>query len=212
MTAGLRIAVFAVVLSAAFAPRAYGQLENRLAVGVSASGHVAESSKTDGAILTGLQWRFGHDKGGWGWQYSLNWFETGVNQPIADHRADIGRLHVRPLMGGYGYTWSRGRAAISSSLVAGYAFASFKLDPAAADDYRARLGARNVTTEAGNTLAINPEVHAWYDFSKRVGLKVSTGFIVARPSITMKSSLGEDVRHINADTFLLKLGVVYKIF
>jgi hypothetical protein len=191
---------------------AVGQIENRLAVGLSTTGQIADSSRTDGTVTFGLEWRFGHSKPGWGWQYAFNWFDTGVNQPIAGQKVDFGHLHIRPVMGGYGYTWVRGRTSLTADLVAGYAFSSFDLSPAADEMYRARLGARTVTSEAGNTFVVNPEVHGWYDLTKRIGLKISGGLMVARPSVTMFSTLGEDRRDINADTFMINVSAVYKIF
>jgi hypothetical protein len=192
--------------------RAYAQSENKLAAGLSATGQIADSSKTDGAVTFGMEWRFGHGRPGWGWEYAFNWFDTGVNQLIAGQKVDLGHLHIRPFMGGYGYSWIHGRTAITADLVAGYAFVTFDLEQAADDDYRARLGARSVTSKAGNTFVVYPEVHGWYDLTKRIGVKVSGGFMVARPSVTMYSSLGEDRRSINADTFMITVSVVHKIF
>jgi hypothetical protein len=211
--ARLRVLGVALLVMGFAAPHAYGQVENKLAVGVKTSGQIADSSKTDGRVELGIEWRWNHDRPGWGWQMELfNWFDTGVNQPIAGQKVDLGQLRVRPLMGGYGYTWTRGRTVVTAELVAGYAFASFDLDPAAGDAYRTRLGARNVTTEAGNTFVVNPELIVWHDLAKRIGLRVSGAFMVARPSVTVISSLGDDRRGINADTVTITIGVVYKIF
>jgi len=164
-------------------------------------------------VVIGLEWRFRHEKPGWGWQYALNWFETDLTEPIAGLNTDMGRLRIRPLMGGYGYTWVRGaRTYITADLLAGYAFTSFELDPSAEQTYRARMGVQSVTTDAGNTLAVNPEVHLWYDVNDRMGMKVTAGYVLARPSVTMTSSLGEDRRAINADAFQVGVSFVYKIF
>ena len=59
---------------------------------------------------------------------------------------------------------------------------------------------------------VNPEVIVWRDLTKRVGLRLSGGFMVARPSVTMITSAGEDKRSINADMAMITVGVVYKIF
>jgi len=208
------VLVVTLVVTMGFAaPHAYAQVDNKLAAGIKTSGHIADSSKTDGTVDFGIEWRWNHDKPGWAWQFELfNWFDTGVNQPIAGEKVDLGHIRIRPFMSGYGYTWTRGRTVITAEVVAGYAFASFDLDPAAGDAYRARLGARSVTTDAGNTFVVNPGVVVWHDLTKRIGLKVSGGFMVARPSVTMISSLGEDKRRINADTIIISVGVVHKIF
>jgi hypothetical protein len=195
------------------APHAYAQIDNKLAVGLKASGYIADSSKTDGSLSFGIEWRWNHDKPGWGVQMDLfNWFDTGVKQPISGQNVDLGMLRIRPLMVGYGYTWTRGRTVVTAELVGGYAFASFDLNPSADDMYRARTGVRSVTTETGNTFVVTPQVIVWRDLSKRVGLKLAGGFMVARPSVTMVSSVGEDTRAINADQAMITAAVVYKIF
>src|SRR6476659_624179 len=161
----VRLQAFGVILlmMSAAPPDAFAQIDNKLAMGIRAIGQIADSSKTDGSVQFGIEWRWNHDKPGWGWQTELfNWFDTGVNQPIAGQKVDLGKLHLRPFMGGYGYTWTRGRTVIIAELVAGYAFASFDLDPAADDAYRARMGAHGVTTEAGNTFVVNPELIVWH--------------------------------------------------
>lgn len=202
----------AACVAALCASQAEAQVENRVAVGVAVLGQIADSSDTDRTMVVAVEWRFRHDKPGWGWQYTLNWFETGLTQPIAGRDTDMGRLHIRPVMGGYGYTWVRRRTYITADLLAGYAFTSFELDPAAEATYRTRMGVRSVTSDASNTFAVNPEVHLWYDLNDRMGMKIAGGYVFARPSVTMTSSLGEDRRAINADAFQVGVSFVYKIF
>jgi hypothetical protein len=115
-------------------------------------------------------------------------------------------------MAGYGYTWVRGRAAITGDLVGGYSFNSLNLDPAAVQEYSRRLGATGVDAEATNAFALKPEVQIWYDLNSRFGLKIDGGYLIARPSVVITSSLGEDVHHIRADTFLITVGLVYSLF
>ena len=52
----------------------------------------------------------------------------------------------------------------------------------------------------------------WYDLTKKVGLHGSVGYIVARPDVTVRSSLGEDRRGIRADQFMVKIGLAYSVF
>src|SRR5262249_41286825 len=103
----------AVVFSTA--SRAAAQIDNDFAVGVNFTTRSAGSSMARGSNSVGLQWRIGHTDEGWGWQYAFNWFETEVHQSIGDRLTKLGRLHVRPLMGGYGYSWLVGHAAITAS-------------------------------------------------------------------------------------------------
>ena len=51
----------------------------------------------------------------------------------------------------------------------------------------------------------------WYDLNRRIGLKINGGYLITRPSVTIKSSLGSDKWSVRADTFLITFGVVYSI-
>ena len=48
--------------------------------------------------------------------------------------------------------------------------------------------------------------------NRRIGLRVNGGYLVARPSVTIVSTLGRAAQSIRADTFLITIGVVYSIF
>lgn len=206
----LPIVVFMILLSV---HDARAQTDSRLAVGANVTARVASSSDAGGSGSIGFEWRVGHAKPGWGWQDSIfDWFNTEVQGPIGSGTVELGQLRVRPLMAGYGYTWVRGRAAITADLVGGYTFNSFKLDPRALDEYARRLGATGVEAEGTNALAVKPEVQVWYDLNRRFGLKVNGGYGIARPSVVIRSSLGEDVRPVRADSFLVTVGLVYSLF
>jgi hypothetical protein len=121
-------------------------------------------------------------------------------------------MRVRPIMVGYGYTWVRNRTAITADLVGGYTLNSFTMDPAVAADYARRRGATGVEAEGTNVFAIKPEVQVWYDINSRFGLRLVGGYLIARPSVVITSSLGEDVRPVRADAFLITAGLVYSLF
>ena len=87
---------------------------------------------------------------------------------------------------------------------------SFRLDPSTIANYQ-RLGAGNGHGEATYTFVVKPELTLWYDLNRRIGIKANRGYLVARPSITIVSTLGRDAQSIRADTFLITVGVVYSI-
>jgi hypothetical protein len=192
---------------------ASAQTDSRLAVGASVTTRVTTSSDAHGSAAVGFEWRLGHATPGWGWQTSLfGWFDTDVEGPVATSRIDLGHVRVRPIMAGYGYTWVRGRTAITADLVGGYTLNSFRLDGPALADYAQRLGATGVESEATNAFALKPEVQVWYDINNRFGLRLNGGYLIAHPSLVIRSSLGEDVRPVHADTFLITAGIVYSLF
>jgi hypothetical protein len=191
---------------------ALAQTEGKFAVGAQLSTRTATGTDTSGTIGVSLLWRIGQAKSGWGWQYGLNWFSTDVDRSIGGSNTELGELKVRPILGGYGYTHVVGRTAITGKVMGGYAFASMRLTPAATDAYHDRVGARSVTADASNTIVVMPEVSAWYDINSKMGLRVSTGYIVARPNITVRSTAGEDKRRVHADMVTFRVGMVYSIF
>jgi hypothetical protein len=101
---------------------------------------------------------------------------------------------------------------VTADVLGGYSLNNFTLAPSASDAYRDRLGALGVSVDARNALVAKPEVGVWIDVSKKVGININGGYVVARPSITVRSTLGEDTRRIRADMFVLHVGAVYSIF
>jgi len=194
------------------------QTDGGVAVGVDASVRAARAGGTRGDTNVGFLYRLGHGRNGWGWQYGLSWFSAdlqqpvSVQQPVGNGASEFGELRVRPFMGGYGYSRRFGPALINANVLAGYAVNSFKLQPTFDDAYRQTLGAATVTADVSNGFVVRPELSAWVDLSRKVGLKLSAGYMIARPHVTVSSTLGRDTRHINADVLMLRVGAVYSIF
>jgi hypothetical protein len=202
---------FALVAFVCWPVVARAQTDNRLAVGGSVTTRIAGSSGADASSDVGFEVRIGHEGEEWGWAYSFfGWFDTDLQQSSLASATSLGRLRVRPIMLGYGYTWIRGRAAVTADLVGGFALNSFRIDPSVVADYQQR-GASNIRGEATNTFVVKPELTVWYDLNRRIGIKLNGGYLVSRPSVTVASTLGRDTRSIRADTFLITFGVVYSI-
>ena len=211
-----------VAFSLIFAPvgRASAQgeatIENRFALGaefkIKTSDRASDEDYARGQLGPGLLWRFGTPKAGWGFHWGLNWYAVKLERPIAGSVTELGELHVRPIMAGYGYTRLFGRYSISSDILGGYAFGSITLSDPAVDAYRRALGVPGATARATNTLVLKPEIGAWYDVNKRVYVNVNAGYMIARPDVMVETGAGTDVRTARADQFVLKVGVVYSIF
>jgi hypothetical protein len=208
-----RVLPAATALLLLFVTQARAQTDSRLAIGGSITARAASASESGGSAGAGFEWRLGHTKPGWGIENSVfSWFDTEVQGTIGPGAIQLGNMRIRPIMAGYGYTWVRGRLAITGDLVGGYSFNSLKLDASAVQEYSRRLGATGIDAEATNAFALKPEIQVWYDLNSRFGLKIDGGYLIARPSVVITSSLGEDVHHIRADTFLVTVGLVYSLF
>jgi hypothetical protein len=194
------------------APSAVAQSGGNVAVGMGVSSKAGIDRETDGHVNPGFLWRIGHGHDGWGWDYGLGWYAADLQQPVGAKSTDFGELHVRPFVGGYGYSKRFGRTQVSGKLLGGYAFNSFHMKPAFDDAYRQARGASSLTTDVSNTFVLRPEVSAWIDVSRKIGLNLSAGYTVARPEVTVSSSAGRDTRHIKADMLTLRIGAVYSIF
>ena len=86
------------------------------------------------------------------------------------------------------------------------------LNDTAGDRYRNALGVATVEADAANTFVLKPEVSTWIDLSPKIGLNISTGYMVARPHVILRTPAGQDKRRVNADMMMIKVGIVYSIF
>jgi hypothetical protein len=202
-----------VLLAALTTPcRAWAQSEGRFAIGGEFKTRMAGDDDVRGELGPGLLWRFGHGKPGWGFHWGLNWFGATLDRSIGSTRVELAKLNIRPFMAGYGYTYKIRRYTISGQALAGYAFSSMDVRAPALAAYREQLGASVTDVDVSNTFTFKPEVDVWYDLTRKVGLHGSAGYIVARPDVTVRSSLGEDRRSIRADQFMVKIGLAYSVF
>jgi hypothetical protein len=210
----MRRIIIGIVLLAAPSVPVKAQSAGKVAVGGSVGTRIAPSATVGGDKFGwGLLWRIGHSKEGFGWEGGLNWFTANVDHTVGGTPAfRLGEVHVRPFMVGYGYTHLVGPTAIKGSVQGGYAFSSFDAAPSAADVYRDRLGAHSLSTDTANTFVVKPQVSAWRDISPKVGVKVTAGYMIARPHLTVTSTLGEERQRIRADRFMVDVGVVYSVF
>jgi hypothetical protein len=188
------------------------QTGNRIAAGVAVSPARAADEASRGDTGIGLLWRLGHGNEGWGWKYGFGWYSADLDRQLDATRLEFGALRVRPILAGYGYSHTAGRAQISAGLLAGYAFNSFRPLASFRDAYRQRLGAQQFDAEVSNSLVLKPQLSTWIDLSRRIGLNLDVGYAISRPTMTISSSLGRERRKIRADMLIMKVGAVYSIF
>jgi hypothetical protein len=192
------------------------QNANRFALGaefkVKTSDRASGEDYARGQLGPGLLWRFGTPKSGWGFHWGLNWYAVKLERPVGGSVIELGELHVRPVMAGYGYTHVIRRYAITADVLGGYAIGSIKISDPALVTYQRALGVSSAEANATNTLVLKPEIGVWYDLTKKVFINVNAGYMFARPDVEIVTSAGTDSRKARADQFILKVGVVYSIF
>jgi len=193
------------------AANARAQTTGKVAIGASFTNRTALGNGAGDSKGPGFAWRIGHDKTGWGWHYGLNWFSTSVDRSIGGSDVDLGELRVRPLMGGYGYTFVTRRTSFALDMLAGYSFNKMTLSARAADAYRS-LGALDVNTAVRNSIVARPELNIWQDVNRKMGINVNIGYTFARPRVLVRTPLGVDDHRVRADMLAVTVGAVYRIF
>src|SRR5258705_8963425 len=141
MSRRARFASLAFCLLSLLSARAAAQVgepaKNRFALGgefkIKTSDRASQEDFARGQLGPGLLWRFGSPKPGWGFHWGLNWYAVKLERPIGGAVTELGELHIRPIMAGYGYTRIIRRYAITADMLGGYAVGSIAIsDPASA--------------------------------------------------------------------------------
>jgi len=210
----LRLAL--LILMGLFARDTYAQTDNRFAIGVDyvvrAPDHAAGEDYAHGKLGPGPMWRFGTTKTGWGFHWGFNWYAARLDRVIGGSSVELGQLEVRPFMAGYGYSYGIQRhTTITAAVLGGYALGSLHLEQGAVDAYT-RLGQQSAVAKASGTPVLKPELGVWYNLSRRVGLNVNAGYMIARPEVSISTSAGVDRHKARADEFILRVGTVFSLF
>ena len=132
----LVVAALVLTIAVATATSAAAQTETRFAFGadflIAASDHASTEDRANAVFTVEPLWRFGDFAPGWGPHFGLDWYAVDIERPVGGTATTLGEVHIRPIMGGYGYTWVRGKNTLSTNLLAGYAFSSMDLADGAA--------------------------------------------------------------------------------
>ena len=203
------IAVGLLVSSAAVTA---AQTDNALAIGGQITIRDPTTSRVHGSADVGVLLRLGHGGTGWGWKWAFNWFSTDIDERIGPRLIELGELSVKPFMAGYGYRYAIDSVSVELNAVAGYALTSMSLTAAAVDAYHDVLGAHSVSADAANTFVARPEVGVWFDLTRDLGVNINAGYMIARPRLTIHTSLGDESQRFRADMFSVKIGLAYRVF
>jgi len=217
----IRVAAFAICLLLCLVAGASAQEDdtapkNRFALGaefkIKTSDRASNEDYARGQLGPGLLWRFGTSKPGWGFHWGLNWYAVKLERPIGGSVIELGELHIRPIMAGYGYTRRIRRYAITADVLGGYAIGNIKISDPASAAYQRALGVASAEANATNTLVLKPEIGVWYDITRKAYLNLNAGYMMARPDVEIVTTAGVDTRKARADQFILKVGMVYSLF
>ena len=173
-----------------------------LAIGASLNTRQPTDDRLASDVTVGPLLRLGTGRG-LGVTVGFSWFEAGLLSETSG--GPLGRIKVRPVMGGISYTLTdQARRALSLSLVGGMAFNSFTLEESSARD--------GLALEVDNSAALRPGVSLWYDLNGRLALNLFGGYVITRPRITFLEGGRFVKRPVRADTAVVNIGVAYKVF
>ncbi len=199
-----RAAIEAARLAPAVAPDAVDADRgdpSLLAVGLAASPRRSAEARLDADWRVTALVRFGSGSG-LAPALAFSWF--GADLLSASPAEAVGRLSIKPVMGGVRYTVRRGRRSADVSLVGGVAFNSFTLETLPAGE--------PVPVSVGNSFAWRPGASIWFDASRRVALNLFVGYVVTRPRVTWLEDERLATRRLRGDTVLVSIGAAYKVF
>jgi hypothetical protein len=178
-------------------------------MGIGAGITFNKPTNNDGNSARGVafvyRWHSFHS--GWGPTFGIDWHSTDYNSA----NAPFGTLRTRALLAGYGHTKKIGRFSASASMSAGYSFNDFSVASAAGPTF-ASAGVTLLGVSVGNSAVLKPEVAAWYDVFRHVGIGVSAAYLVTRPSETLTTATGTQVLHLRGDEFELTAGVTVGVW
>jgi hypothetical protein len=133
---------------------------------------------------------------------AFDWFNADLES--VGQSTTLTKVHVRPIMAGVGYTLTGRRFSLAPSIVGGYAFNSLSVT--------GRGDAEGLPVEVDNSFAWRVGASAWFDASRKVAVNASTGYVMTSFRLTVLES-GQLRRYrASGDTFIVHLGVAYRVF
>jgi hypothetical protein len=120
---------------------------------------------------------------GWKWTFKsgLGWSMRKTRGRIADIPTQLGKLQTILIMGGGQRVYRQGPWQVGFGIVAGPSFNHFHVDGAARDAYQSRLGLELTDIKVKNSLAVRPDISAWYDLGKWFAVQGSLSYTINRP-------------------------------
>jgi hypothetical protein len=201
----LLVALLACATTAASAAaQAIPAIVKRVGIGGSVGGIFPFDDNVNAGLAAGVSVGLA-PANGLGPTMGLGWYEGDLTLSRVSGDVEVGRLRVRPLMAGVGYTWVPGRVAIGASINAGISFNSIRLD----DQYSAFFGAgSNVRVDASNSFAARPQFRVEYAAARKIGVYSSAGYFFTEFDNVIETPAGRFENEWDASSFNIFVGVM----
>lgn len=166
---------------------------------------VASSGRLEGTVAVTPVFRFGRGRG---WRPAFN--ITRVRAGLADPRLGpdpVADLRLTAVTGGVGHVFEHDRWLLAVNATAGVSFNGLTADPAAGTPVRSGL-----PVAAGHSAALYPNASLWLEWTPRLSVVVSSGYLWTRPSVTRIEGDLAVRRALRADVTVVAAGVAVWIF
>ena len=122
-------------------------------------------------------------KDGWTWapKTGLGWSKRKTSTDIGGLRTQLGKLQTVLIMAGVQRAVRQGPWQVGLGVVGGASINHFEVDAAARDAYRSRLGRVLGDIKVKNSIAVRPELSAWYDLNQWFAVQGSLSYLFNRP-------------------------------
>jgi hypothetical protein len=89
-----------------------------------------------------------------------------------------------------------------------------RIDTPPAYHHRAALaaGASDLWVDVDNSLVWGPRARGWYDVNRRVSFMVESAYLMTRPALDVRANGRVTTTRLNADTLIVRMGIVYGVF
>ena len=200
------VALAALVLLAS-PSSSFAQTEGRVGVGIAVTRLLPADDALDTTNGVGIQVRLA-PKDGFGFTGGFNWFGADVNGSSIGFDEHLGRVTIRGLLGGVGYTVSRGRAALTLTAMAGPTLNTLRL----ADGVKDRVVVGDDDEEQKFTLSGRIGAGVTYTVAPRIALTGFGGYMINRPKFTFQVDGTEIPTRWKTDGVILSVGAIVSLF
>jgi hypothetical protein len=201
----LVVAMLACAITAtSVSAQAIPGVARRVGIGVSVGGVSPTDDDVTAGLAAGVTVGLAPETG-LGPTMGLGWYEGDLTLARVSGDVNVGRLRVRPLMGGIGYTWVNGRVATGVSINAGISFNSIRLD----DQYRAGFGSGSeVRGDASNSFAARPQLRVEYAVARKFGVYSSASYFFTRFDSVLETPVGRFENEWDGSSFNVFVGLM----
>ena len=202
------VVVCAVLACAMTATSASAQMvtamAKRVGIGGSVGGIFPMDDDVDAGLAAGVNAGLAPQPG-FGPTIGFGWYRGDLRMSRISGDLEVGRLRVRPLMAGIGYTWVKGRVATSTSINLGISFNSIRLN----DEYRALFApGAEPRVDASNSFAARPQLRIEYAIARKVGVYSSAGYFYTEFDNVIETPGGRFENEWDASSFNIFVGVM----